>query len=72
MLIADTSVIVASINRKERHHAACRALIERLDEPVVVPASTLGEVDHLIHRQLGPAAMPEFLRRAGRGDLLPA
>jgi len=69
MLIADTSVIVASLNRKERHHAACRALIERLDEPVVVPASTLCEVDPLIHRQLGAAAMPEFLRRAGRGEL---
>ena len=70
MLIVDTSVIVASINRRERHHAACRALIERLDEPVVVPASTLCEVDHLVHRQLGAAAMPEFLRRAGRGELV--
>jgi len=69
MLIVDTSVIVASINRKERHHTACRALIERLDEPVVVPAPTLCEVDHLIHRQLDAAAMPEFLRRAGRDEL---
>lgn len=68
MLILDTGIIVASLNRRERTHAPCRALIASADEPIVIPAPTLCEVDHLIHRQLGLEAMPALLRDVERGS----
>ena len=70
MLILDTGVVVASLNRNERTHAVCRALIAAADEPVSIPVPILCEVDRLIHRQLGPGAMPTLFRDVERGAYL--
>lgn len=42
-------------------------MIERSEEPLVIPAPTLCEVDHLVHRRMGPTAMPALLRDVRRG-----
>jgi hypothetical protein len=57
----------ASLDRSERTHAGCRALIGDADEPVAIPSPVLCEVDHLIHRRLGAEAMPMLLRDVERG-----
>lgn len=66
-LLLDTSVVVASLVRRERYHAACRSLIESSTEQLAIPAPALCEVDHLVHRMAGAAAMPALLRDIERG-----
>jgi hypothetical protein len=69
LLVLDTSVIIASLDRTEPRHATCQRLIESSQERLVVPAPTLCEVDHFLHRRLGASAMPAFLDRARSGEL---
>lgn len=61
-LILDTGPLIAALDRDDRHHEACAELMDRADEPLVVPAPVLPEVDYLAGRSLGPSAMPAFLR----------
>ncbi len=51
-LILDTGPLYASLDRSDADHAACRQLIEAADEPLVVPAPVLVEVDYWIHARL--------------------
>ena len=69
MLLVDTSVVVASLNVREKHHRACSDLLMRAEETIVVPSPILCEVDHLVHRIFGAAAMPAFLARIRAGEL---
>ncbi len=67
MLVLDTNVVVASLDRREPTHAGCLSLIESTAETLVIPAPALCEVDHLVHKRLGAEAMPAFLRDVERG-----
>lgn len=60
-LILDTGPLYASIDRSDQDHAACRALIEAADEPLVIPAPVLVEVDYWIGRRLNPGALVALL-----------
>jgi predicted nucleic acid-binding protein len=51
-LILDTGPLYASLDRSDADHAACRQLIEAADEPLVIPAPVLVEVDYWIHARL--------------------
>ncbi len=60
-LILDTGPLYASLDRSDQDHAACRALIEAADEPLVIPAPVLVEVDYWIGRRLNPGALVALL-----------
>ena len=60
-LILDTGPLYASLDRSDADHAACRALIESADEPLVIPAPVLVEVDYWIHRRLHAGALVVLL-----------
>lgn len=60
-LILDTGPLYASLDRSDQDHAACRALIEAADEPLVIPAPVLVEVDYWIHQRLNPGALVALL-----------
>ncbi len=45
-LILDTGPLYASLDRSDADYAACRKLIEEVDEPLVIPAPVLVEVDY--------------------------
>jgi uncharacterized protein len=60
-LILDTGPLYASLDRSDQDHAACRALIETADEPLVIPAPVLVEVDYWIHQRLTPGALVALL-----------
>jgi predicted nucleic acid-binding protein len=60
-LILDTGPLYASLDRSDQDHAACRALIETADEPLVIPAPVLVEVDYWIHQRLNPGALVALL-----------
>jgi len=60
-LILDTGPVYASLDRSDRHHHACRSLIERSDESLVIPAPVLVEVDFWIQERLDPGVLLALL-----------
>jgi predicted nucleic acid-binding protein len=60
-LILDTGPLYASLDRSDQDHVACRALIERATEPLVIPAPVLVEVDYWIGQRLTPGALVALL-----------
>jgi predicted nucleic acid-binding protein len=61
-LIFDTNVLFAALDRGDRHHEACRELIENARESRIVPATVLVELDHFIRQRLHAVAHAAFLR----------
>ena len=60
-LILDTGPLFASLNRSDSDHAACRKLIEEADEPLVIPAPVLAEVDYWVHSRMHPGVFVALL-----------
>ncbi len=60
-LILDTGPLYASLDRSDADHARCRRLIEEADEPLLVPAPVLVELDYLIQRSLHPGVLVALL-----------
>jgi hypothetical protein len=56
VLVVDTGPLVATADRADKDHAACRALLEGDDGPLVTTGLVIAEAAYLIDRQLGPAA----------------
>jgi hypothetical protein len=66
-LVCDTTVLYAAIDRNDRAHRECSAL---LSEPVaaIVPAPTLVEVDQLASSRQVPGAISILLEALLSGD----
>lgn len=60
-LILDTGSLYASLDRSDADHAACRRLIEEAEEPLVIPAPVLVEVDYWIRTRLHPGVLVALL-----------
>jgi uncharacterized protein len=56
VLVVDTGPLVATADRADKDHAACRALLEGDEGPLVTTAMVIAEAAYLIDRQLGPPA----------------
>jgi predicted nucleic acid-binding protein len=56
VLIVDTGPLLATADRSDAHHQACRALLEDEPETLVTTALVIAEAAYLIDRQLGPTA----------------
>jgi predicted nucleic acid-binding protein len=56
VLIVDTGPLVATADRADKDHLACRALLEGEAGPLVTTAMVIAEAAYLIDRQLGPTA----------------
>jgi predicted nucleic acid-binding protein len=65
--LLDTSAVVAAADTSDLNHAAAVTWFERLDEPLLLCALTLAEVDHLLQRELGPAATLAVLESLASG-----
>ena len=65
MLLCDTGVLLAAGNVKDRHHAACLALMRAAEGPLLVPSPVLGEIGYLLQSRVGPHAEVTFLRSFG-------
>lgn len=68
-LLADTSGLVALVNRADRSHDAVRAAVEDEREPLIVPDLVIAEVDHLLLRMVGRRAEELFLEDVVSGAL---
>lgn len=70
MIILDTGVLVAAVNRRDKFHASCASLLDNATEPLVVPAMVVTEVCYLLARRGhgSPALAATFLDAiAGEG-----
>ncbi|MCC6421071.1 MAG: hypothetical protein IT429_22770 [Gemmataceae bacterium] len=63
-LVLDTGPLLASFDRRDADHAACKALLERADERLVIPAPVLVELDYWIHARLNAGVLVSFLADA--------
>jgi predicted nucleic acid-binding protein len=64
-LLADTSGVIALLNRSDRHHADVVSLV-RLFE-LIVPASILPEVDYMATKYLGERVSRAFFEDINSG-----
>ena len=60
-LILDTGPLYASLDRSDADHVACRRLIESAEEPLVIPAPVLVEVDYWVGQRLSAGALVALL-----------
>lgn len=70
MLLSDTGPLVAVANSRDRHHHACRELLETRPGPVLVPAPVVVEVCQLLESRQGTRAQAAFLASLGAGELV--
>jgi predicted nucleic acid-binding protein len=56
VLIVDTGPLVATADRADKDHEACRQLLESDEGPLVTTAMVIAEAAYLIDRQLGAKA----------------
>ena len=55
-ILLDSSAIVAAADTADLNHAAAVAWFRRADEPLLLGAMTLGEIDVVLQRELGAEA----------------
>jgi uncharacterized protein len=68
-LICDTGPLYAAIDRHDDAHEACAALLRAAEEPIVVPAPVVVELDWLVASRLGPLAFDAFLASVERAEI---
>src|SRR2546425_2723649 len=61
VLIVDAGPLYAAFDADERHHAACRKLLESHPGPLLVPTLVVTEVAYLIGSRLGAEAETRFV-----------
>jgi hypothetical protein len=69
MLIVDTGPLVATADRADKDHAACRELLETDEGPLVATPMVIAETAYLIDRQLGAKAEAAFYTAVINGEV---
>ena len=70
-IMLDASAVLAAADRADLNHAAAVAWFGRADEPLLLGALTLGDLDVLLQRELGPEATLALLRTIAGGAVRP-
>jgi predicted nucleic acid-binding protein len=68
-ILLDGSAVLAAADRADLNHAAAVAWFGRADEPLLLGALTLAELDDLLQRELGVQASLEVVRSLVDGGL---
>lgn len=66
-IIADSGAIYGLYDRRDDFHASLRSAVEKARDIIIVPATTLGEIDYLLRVRLGNAALLRFLADIAEG-----
>lgn len=64
-ILLDTGVIVAWLNRRDRHHKRCVAALSGLRKPIVTPEAVIAESCYML--QSIPAAIDRVLENVAEG-----
>lgn len=67
LVVLDTSVLIAALDRGQRHHLAALAALRPFIGSYILPVAILAEVSHFIERDLGSLALTVFVRDIERG-----
>ena len=67
MILLDTSGLLSAIDRSQRQHAACAALITTTRRPLVLSPFVLAELDYLLATTVGASAQNALLEEVERG-----
>jgi uncharacterized protein len=68
-ILLDASAVVAAADAADLNHRAAVAWFERVDEPLLLGALSLGELDLLLQRELGSAATDAVVRSLVAGAI---
>jgi uncharacterized protein len=71
-LLLDTGIVYAYYDRSDRWHARARALLQREQGGLLLPAPVIPEVDHLLGHRLGAASRVAFYEGITEGHYLVA
>ena len=69
MLLIDTNIWLASVDRPSTHHASCAQVIREHRNELAATVPVIAETSWLILDRLGPAAQGEFLQLVTSGQL---
>jgi uncharacterized protein len=61
-ILLDASAVIAAADRDDLNHAAAVAWFRRADEPLLLGALTLAELDVVLQRDIGQVATQALLR----------
>ena len=70
MIVVDTSLVVAYMNRTDTHHDAARGWIAALDDDLITTPLILAEIDHLLSTRGGARAAQAFRQDLKAGAYL--
>jgi predicted nucleic acid-binding protein len=59
-VLLDTGIVYAYYDRSDRWHQRARAFVQGEQQGLILPASVVPEVDHLLGRRLGPKSRLTF------------
>ena len=68
-IFLDTSAVVAAADRADLNHTAAMAWFHRADEPLLLGALSLADLDTLLQRELGAPAALALLRTITGGAI---
>ena len=68
-ILLDASIVLAAADRADLNHAAALAWFGRADEPLLLGALTLAELDVLLQRELGVAASMSIVQSITAGAI---
>ena len=68
MIVLDTSAILALEDHNDVHHVRAIAAID-VNQPLVLPAGILAEVDYMVTSRIDPSAMIPVLESLEEGSL---
>jgi uncharacterized protein len=66
-ILLDSSAVLAAADQSDLNHRSALAWFGRVNEPLMIGALTLGEVDLLLQRELGLRATLALLEAIGSG-----
>ena len=69
LAVVDAGPLYAAADTDDRDHRPSRAVLERSDLHLIVPALVVAEATYFVGRQLGAAAESQFLRGIGGLDV---
>jgi predicted nucleic acid-binding protein len=67
LIVLDTSVVLAFMDRRDSDHETVRAWMERTEDELITTPLVVAELDHLVARQGGPAAAKALREDFERG-----
>jgi hypothetical protein len=68
-IFLDASAVVAAADRADLNHAAAMAWFQRADEPLLLAALSLADLDTLLQRELGAPASLALVRTITGGAI---